>query len=282
MSKYAPLLMLVLLAVAASAQTPVPTWTAPHPSTVSGVAIDETALRIATSCFDGNARRYNLAGMLLATTDVSPGTIDQDRQAVAYRFGMLVCGEHDDYALAIRDDQTVCTKANVPTTRTVRAISRRGLFAVADDLTVYNLTTGESWWTGSYNLFAVPMGCAEDGDTVWTCDLDGWLKRWTAHGDLLAAFYLTGSGLNSVDVNADRIVVTDWDRGIWLLDKSGQVQIRAFESSLIHEAKFTPSGSIVYGTAGDVGARLVLWDGHSVTNAAPTTPTTKPKPGKRK
>lgn len=264
------ILFIVLICAGAFAQSPVPLWTVQHPSTVSGVAVNDFG-QVATSCYDGNVRKFSATGSLLSSYDVTPGTTGQDLRSIAARDGTVVWSR--DYAVAIRDDGSICLAGSVPTASMVRGISKRGLFAVADDLMVYNLAAGLKWPVGNISAARPPMGVCEDGANVWTCGLDGYLREFTATGQLRFAKLITTEGLNSVDVSSNRVVVTDWAKGVWLLDKAGNVVSRAVESTLVYQAKFLPDGNIVYGTH---DGRLCAWDGVSVSSTNPP-PALNPK-----
>lgn len=272
---------------------PKPAWVYQHPTTVSGVAVDESG-DIATSCFDGRLRRFTSEGSIYADEDVSPGTGPQDRQCVAFRFGRAICGENQEYGIAIRDNASICRPADVPVPIIagsnpekrwiVRDISRRARYAVADDRICYNLENGAQWkfaFNIQDSMFA-PPACAEDADGVWTAGPDGNVKLWGPSGEFKLLTFISSQGLNSVDANLDKVVVTDWAMGIHILDRLGNILVSAAEIALIHQAKFLNDGRVVYGTA---DGRLVCWDGVSFaeTPAPPSEPPTSSKgKGKRK
>jgi len=274
-AKRAALLLAALFTFSAYAQYPIVIWSKPMPNTVSGVAVDNLSGFIATSCFDGTTRVHDQGGTLMASTFIGGAP-----NAVAFNDGFVATSRTNEFAVGVAPGGIPVYPTSVPATATVRDFSRSAKFAVSQDNNVYNLQTGQHWWSRNYNQFAWLFGCAEDASdaSVWTCDLDGIIQKWTGTGELLFSFAL-GEPAYSLDVSTNKIVITS-DTGIQVRDKAtGNLLVKALEASLVVQAKFLPDGSIVYGTAGDSGARLVRWDGYSVTAGPPYggNPTKPPK-----
>lgn len=258
------------------------------PTNGTALAIDDLG-RMAVTCSNGNVYLFNADGAFLTMLDVSPGTIDQDRRAVAYRLDVLAVADFGEWAIAVRDDKTLCRVSDVPSTRTVRGISRRGWFAVADDRFAYNLRTGRNWqmaWlTGDSNdwMFCPPCVAEDDNETLWTGGPDGHVRRWTSDGYALGDTLIADSqGINSIDVNSQRVVASGWDRKLTVLDKSGAILFQTSELSLVRGVRFHPDGRIVYVTS---DGRVCQWDGNSHVLASTPAPAPQPsptKPGKRR
>ncbi len=266
----------------AASQTPMPLWTAVHPAQVSGIFVNETNGQIATACFDGNARIYSPSGGLLTTVDVSPGTLDQARNCVAYRLDLLTCGGANDYAIGIRDNGTVLHAADIGASNIVRDISHHARFAVTDERLCYNLVTGVKWPVAqATSWFFTPLCCAEDGTNVWTGGPDGYIRKWAPDGKLLFQKLLSPQGIFALDVDAAHIVclgASNWISDIWLLDKAGNVLTRAHDEMLPAEVKFTLDGKVVYASYD----RLICWDGFTLTATPTSLPPPPTKPGKKR
>lgn len=286
-------LAFLLLPFLGFGQSPVATWTVTHPTTVTGVAVDPVSQRVATSCDDGNLRVFTAGGLLVGAADVSPGTIDQSRRAVAYR-GFAITSEYGEAAVAIDPDGMVIRPADVPSTRFVRGISTSGRYAVADDLMCYDLVTGNSWmcvyWNGypTVNPLDWPMAVAEaPNGEVATGDLGGTLSIWT-NGTLVATktfSFSSATALNAVDWSPDgsKLAVSTMDAntpyGLLIIDRATlNILMHATDWYLVRSVKWLADGSLIYGTS---DGRLVRWDGVSVTAPVVMTPT-EPTPGKGK
>lgn len=252
-----------------------------HPTTVSSVSVDPVTGKIATACFDGLVRVFGTAGEFLSADKKA-----SQLNAVAIRNSTWICD--DDLStlktgVAIAPDMTPVRQSTftpVIGTRSVTAIDRTGLWCVTADGYLFN-RAGQSWGVGSMERTPMGVEVLPDGHIV-TVGLDGHVRVWSATSLIqVRGALITPEGLNSVDVSADgkRLVVTDWNRGITLLDAASlAILYRSSEQVLIHSARFGKDGSVYYGTH---DGRLCQWDGASPIIAVPTAPApTGSKPAK--
>lgn len=254
-----------------------------HPNAVSGVAVDGD--RIATSCFDGFVRLFDLDGKLL-TAEWRASQL----QCVALRDG-VIASDFDTASglkegVAIAPDGTVIGQPHFSTLSRILAVSRSGQFGVAIDQKCYNRLADTSWVVvpESFGHDKWPMGVVESSDgEVFTVDQTGYIRGWR-NGVESALIKIHSPGL-AVDLSHDQalFVVSDENRGLSLYNRIGQLLKRVEELSLVKCCAFLPDRRIAYGTH---DGRLCVWDGFSDLNAPqpPEPPSTVPgrKPGKGK
>lgn len=256
-----------------------------HPNTVSGVSVDHWS--IATSCFDGFVRLFNLTGQVLMAEKRG-----SQLNAVATRAGVVAS-----------DDDTSTLKTGVAITaggQAVRqsdfgrdgilAIDKTGRYGTCTDQNCYDRTGGGSFRVVpiqfGYDKWAMGVELDLSGQLL-IASLDGYLRAWKDFAVVKAQF-LAANGLNGVDTSLDgsRIVVTHWGRetsgnalpGLVVLNGALEPLYFATESTVVHQARFLPDNTIVYGTA---DGRLCHWDGNSPIYTAPA-PVPVSKPGKHR
>jgi len=253
--------------------------------TISGVATDHSS--IATSDFSGFVRLFNLEGQVMLAEQRAT-----QLNAVALR-GSVIASDDDASTLktgvAITTTGQIITQVDFSLTNAT-AIDKTGRYAVTTTQLIKDRISGVVWRVVPYELGydKWPMGVElmPDGRLV-TVGLDGYIRVWLGQQQF-AVKQLAGNGCNSVDVSADgaRIVVTHWGKtagsnpqpGIIVLDGQLNTLYEAVENYvIIHQARFLPDNSIVYGT--HAGA-LCLWDGSSPIFTNPPSPATPSKPGK--
>lgn len=247
-----------------------------HPTTVSCVAVDPVTGRSVTACFDGSVRTFSPALAL-------DGTFKVASQLNACAMYNSQWAADDDAStsktgVAVTPSGQVVKAADfaaVAGNATVYAIDKTGIWAVATSGAVYNRLTGKNWLISA----GTPMGVELlPGGNLVTVALDGYLSVWKPDGTFIASKLVTSEGLNGVDVAGNRLVVTDWNLGIWILQADTlAVVYQAKETALIHSAKFAPDGAVLYVTQ---DGRFCRWDGASQIASPATSPVSKP--GKRK
>ncbi len=265
-----------------------------HPTTVSGVSVDGSS--IATSCFDGFVRLFNLEGQVILAEQRA-----SQLNAVALRGGVIASDDDLNTAktgVAITLAGQIIMESDFGVGN-IAAIDKTGQFAVAHnpstlEIRCHDRLSGNSWvcvpaalghdkWAMGVELL--------DSQHIVIVSLDGYVRVWNvASQAVVRERLLAANGFNGVDTNADgsRIVVTHWGEttgsnpvaGIMVLDAALNPLIKAVENgNFIHQARFLTSGQVVYGTA---DGRLCQWDGLSqiYVTPVPVPPTPKPPKGK--
>jgi hypothetical protein len=246
-----------------------------HPNTVSGVAVENGV--IATACFDGYMRVIEPTGHLIYAEPRAA-----QLYSVAIRDG-LVATDTDAYSgrdpVAIASDGTVVRSGDFSATVRMTGISKSGNWAVGQDLQCrHRLTQHAFIATPTVNALSWPMAVEEAPDgTLVIAGLDGWVRRYTTAGTLLAATFLDPNGVTSVDVATDgRILCVDFTGSVYLLSPGLSVVSQAKLPSLGYSCRFYEESAVI----GVHSGALVKWD--LAPDAAPVATAIEPKKGKRK
>lgn len=246
-----------------------------HPNTVAGVAVENGV--IATACFDGYVRVIEPTGHLIYAEQRA-----SQLYSVALRDGAIAT-DTDAYTgrdpVAIAPDGSVIRSPDFSATVRMTGISKSGTWAVGQDLQCHNRLTRNTFLaTPVVNAISWPMAIEEAPDgTLVIVGLDGWVRRYTSAGALLAAAFLDPNGVTAVDVAPDgRILCVDFTGSVYLLSPGFSVISQAKLPSLGYSCRFYETSAVV----GVHSGALVKWD--FAPDAAPTTTTIEPKKGRRK